>query len=140
MSTAYAGKGTLIKRSNGATTPVFATINGVRNIDGPGLSREYIDTTHQTSAGGYREKIPSFKDAGQVSFDLLWDPADTQHEGLISDYEDDVLRDFEKVYPNTGAATWAFSGYVTFELSAPLDDALMARVVIDISGAVERTA
>lgn len=137
----YAAKGTLIKRGNGASPEVFTTIDGVTNLSGPTQSREYIDTTHHTSAGGFREKKPSFKDPGQISFDLLWDPADVQHEGLLDDFEGDVLRNFKIVYPDTGAAEWLFSSYVSsFEVSAGFDAALTAAVTLDLTGQITRTA
>lgn len=140
MTTSYAAKGTLLKRGNGASTEVFSTINGVRNLDGPGMSREYIDVTHHTSSGGYRERRPSFKDGGQVTFDLLWDPNDVVHEGLLTDYEGDTLRNFKQVFTDVSSTTWQVAAYVsTFEVSAPIDDALMARVALDITGPVDRT-
>lgn len=140
MTTSYAAKGTLLKRGNGATSEVFSTVNGVKNLDGPGLSREYIDVTHHTSSGGYRERRPSFKDAGQITFDLLWDPADTVHEGLLTDYEGDTLRNFQEVFTDASSTTWQAAGYLSqFEISAPIDDALMARCAIDITGAVDRS-
>lgn len=141
MSQSYAAFGTLLKRGNGASPEVFTTIDGVKSLSGPTLSLETIDVTHHTSADGYREKLASFKDSGEVSFDLLYDPADTGHEGLLDDYDNRTLRNFTMVFPDAGGMTYAFSAFVSgAEVGAPIDDALTLSVKLTISGPVTRTA
>lgn len=134
-----AAKGTLLKSGNGASTEVFAVIPGVTNLSGPTLGGEFIDVTHHSSAGGYREKIPSFKEAGQVTFDLLYDDSETKHQALLTDYENRTLRNFTITLPTTGGEIWSFAAYVTsFELQASIDDAIKASVTLELTGAVTR--
>lgn len=130
------GFGTLLKRGDGGSpTEVFTTVAEVKSIQGPGLSMETIDATHMESPNGYREWLPSFKDAGEVSFDCNFLPADTNQQGLVEDFEDRVLRNWKLVFPNTDTTTWAFAAYVTgFSVSAAIDDILMASVTLRISG------
>jgi hypothetical protein len=40
----------------------------VKDIIGPGLTREFAEFTHQQSSGGYREYKPTFKNSGDVTF------------------------------------------------------------------------
>ena len=55
MTEGVIGLGTLLKIGDGATPEVFAAIAEVKDITGPGLSREFAEFTRQQSSGGYRE-------------------------------------------------------------------------------------
>lgn len=120
---------------------VFTTIDGAKNISGPNFSLETIDVTHHTSGSAYREVVPSFKSGGEVAFDLIYDPADAQHEGLLTDFESRVLRNFQMILPDAGNMTYGFAAYVSgAEVQAPIDNALMLAVKLGITGAITRTA
>jgi hypothetical protein len=140
------GTGVIAAAASGALTggalgtEVFTAINGARSITGPGFTMDTIDATSHSSPSNYRQVLPSFLSGGEVTFDLLYDPADVQHEGIVTDFEGRVLRNFQMVLTDTGNHTYAFSAYVTgAQVSAPLDDALMMSVTLSITGAVSRT-
>lgn len=139
------GTGTITARTvlslSGGTngTEAFTTVDGVRSLSGPQLALDTIDVTHHTSASGYRQIIPSFKSAGDVTFDLIYDPADAQHDGLLTDFENRTRRNFQLIFPNTGTMTYSFAGYIGGgEISAPIDNALTLGMKISIDGAVAR--
>ena len=141
------GSGVLVAAASAALTggadsaEVFAVIDGAKNITGPSFSLETIDVTHHTSGSSYREIVPSFKSGGEVAFDLIYDPALTQHEGLLTDFENRVLRNFQMVLPDAGNMTYGFAAYVSgAEVQAPIDNALMLSVKLGITGAITRTA
>lgn len=139
--TAVAAFGAALKIGNGATSETFTEIEGVRNIDGPTRDMEIIDATHHATTGNYREKLASFLDPGQITFELLWDSTNTQHVALLTDHTDRTLRNFQLVYPDTGAETYAFSAFVrSLKDSAPIDNALTKTVTLELSGAISRTA
>lgn len=132
--------GTLIKIGDGATSETFNTLLGARNISGPSYSAETIDVTHHSSSGSYREMVPSFLSAGEVSFDLLYDSADTHHQQLFTDFEARTLRNFQLVFTDTGAEQHEFAAYITgMELAAAIDDAVTMAVTLTIDGAVTRS-
>jgi len=133
------GFGTLLKRGDGASpTEAFAAVAEVKNISGPNLSTETIDATHMESPNAFREMLPSFKSSGEVTFTVNFLPGATNHTDVLGDYDDRTLRNWTLVFPDTGATTWGFSGYVTgFQPSATIDDVLSADVTITISGAVD---
>jgi len=141
MSTSRSAFGTLIKIGDGASSETFATIDGVTNIQGPGFSLETQDVTHHTSAGNYREVIPTFLSGGEISFDLFFDPDDTEHEALLTDYEGRTLRNFQIVYPGaTSNKTYTMAAYITkIDPQAPVDNALTMAVTLTVSGAVTRS-
>ena len=138
MSDKIAAKGTLFRRGDGATpTEVFATIGGATNITPPQRTAEQIEVTSHDS-GSYREYIPSFKDEGEASVEFFYDDDDTQHQGLLADFEADVKRNFKIVFPDS--SIWSFSGYVVgFEISSPFDGALTATARIKVTGSVTRS-
>ncbi|RMD51892.1 outer capsid protein Hoc [Candidatus Parcubacteria bacterium] len=133
--------GTTLAIGDGATpTEAFTTIPGVRNLTGPSYSSETIDVTHHASSGNYRQMLPTFLSAGEVSFDLLYDSADATHGQLFTDFEARTLRNFELTFTDTGAEKHSFAAYITgMELAAPIDDAVTMSVTLTISGQVTRT-
>ncbi len=137
-SSATIGFGTLFKRGDGGGTETFATVAEVVSISGPSLSMDTVDVTHMESTGTYREFIPGLKDGGEVSVTLNFLPADaTQNAtaGILKDYNDRVLRNFQIVFPDSGNTTWTIAGYVTaFEAETPLEDKMTASVTIKVSG------
>jgi hypothetical protein len=137
MITTAAAYGTVIKLGDGATSEAFTTIDGVRNLQGPNFQLETIDATHHTSGSNYREVKPSFISGGEISFDLLYDSTDTQHQGLLTDLTGRTRRNFQMVLTDAGAEQYAFAGYVTqMQVGAPIDDMLTMAVVISIDGAI----
>lgn len=128
--------GTLLKIGDGVTpTEGFADVDGVRDLNGPSQSIETIDTTHHTSPGNYREVIPSFKSAGEISFNLLYDSTDAEHILLRDAFKNREKTNFKVVFTDAGDEQLAFAAYVTqFEYAAPIDDALTVAVTLTITG------
>ena len=136
-TTGTSGFGTLLKIGNGATSEVFTTIAEVKTISGPNITTEMLEATHMESPSGFREWLPSFKDAGEVSFEVNFLPSSTSHKGLTTDQAARTKRNFKLVFPNTAATTWSFSAYITgFQPSAGVGDMLAAAITLRVTGAV----
>ncbi|TXH19321.1 MAG: outer capsid protein Hoc [Hyphomicrobiaceae bacterium] len=132
------GFGTLLKRGNGATVEVFTTVAEVKSISGPGLSMETIDATHMESPNAFRELLPSFKNAGEVTLEMNFLPANANQQGLITDFQNRTKRNWKLVFPDTATTTWSFSGYITgFSPSAAVDSILTASATIAVTGDVD---
>lgn len=112
----------------------------VKSISGPTQKADQIDVTSHSSVGAYREFIPSFIDPGELTFDILWVPADPSHDettGLLAAFRGRVRHDFTLVFPTSPVATWTFEGSVIgFQISAPIDNALTAGITVKVSGAI----
>lgn len=119
--------GTLLKM--GATE-----IAEVTNISAPSVSRDSIEYTSHSSAGGFREFMPGLKDGGEVSLDINWDPSNATHQSLYTQLNTGTANTaFSIVFPN--AWEFNFNGHVTgFDATAPIDDRLTASVTIKVSG------
>lgn len=118
-------------------TPAVAIAN-VTDMSGPSYSAETIDmTAHDSASYPYREFSASFIDAGEMSFDINFDPDGVTHKnvdgGLLYAMENQVEEDWEIAFPD--GTEVAFEGPVIgFEIKAPMDDKLSASVKIKISG------
>lgn len=136
---ATAAYGAQLQMGDGATpTEAFTTIGGVKDLTGPGITRELVESTSHDAVDGYETHVPTIKRSGDVSFDLNWDPADGTHNmatGLGSRADDDNPTNFRLVYPRLGYR-WQFSGYVTAfgPVAAPVAGLHSAPVTIKVVG------
>ncbi len=135
--TPKSGFGVVLKIGNGASPEVFTLIQGIRNLQGPAQDMEIIDATHHSASGAYREKVASFKDPGNVTFDLLFDSTDTQHQQLFTEYGNRALVNFQQIMPDAGAQQFDYAAFVkSINPGAPIDDVLAYAVTLEISGPV----
>jgi predicted secreted protein len=136
---ATSGFGTLLKRGDAGSPEVFATIAEVKNITALNLTIETLDATSHSSTGGYREWLPSFKDAGEITAEMNFvpgDPAQNPDTGLISDFDNRTLKNFRLVFPDIAATTVQVAAYVTgFQINAPIDGILSANLTLRVTGA-----
>lgn len=138
ISNAVSAFGTFLKRGNGASPEVFATIAEVSSISGPSITLETIDVTTHSSGEPWRQFVGGLLDGGEVSFDINFIPTNATHgysAGLLKDMTDRTQRNFQLVFPDNLATTWAFTGLVTaFECSEAIDDVIKASVTVKLSG------
>lgn len=128
--------GTTLKIGGTAGTAIV----NITEINPPSQSAETLDMTAHDSGGAYREMVPSFLSAGEVTLTINWDPNAATHKnaagGLRKLFADRASSSFAIAYPVTPVAYDIFTAYVTgFEPSAPFDDKLTARVTLTVAGA-----
>ena len=119
-----------------------ATIGLVQNMS-ISMSRDTIDITAVDAAkdSGKTFLIGGQYDPGEISFDLIYDGADTEHLLLLDKWEDagaEGVQAFSFVVASNGngsLATFTADGFITsFEVTAAIDDAVKASVTIKLSG------
>lgn len=120
---------------------VYTTIAQVRDITGPNLSTDVIETTSRDNANAYKSFLAGLRDGGEVTFDIVYDPDLTTHSassagGLVKLQQDGTLNNFKLTFPDSAPATTVtFAGIVTaFNPKSPMNDALAADVTIKVSG------
>lgn len=128
----YAAFGSLLKR--GATAVVAVT-----SISGPGLALDTEDVTTHDSTEAWEEVVGTILRSGEVSFDIVYDPAAATHKnaagGLIADLVSRTAQTYSITFSDTAATVWSFSAFVTgFEPDMPHDGALTASVSMKITG------
>jgi hypothetical protein len=108
----------------------------VTNIGGPGLALDTEDVTSHDSTGAWEEVVATILRSGEVTLDIVYDPAGGTHDdttGLVYRLDNRIRSHFDLIFRSTN--NWTFFGFVTgFEPSAPVDGALTASVTIKIDG------
>lgn len=128
-------QGAQIRVSDGASPIVWGDVGCVTDFQGPSGSRQVIDTTCLDSTG--REKNVGIPDFGQVSMNLIFDPADTVQIGLWSKFKSGERHEFRIVIPTSPEDYIQFHAYVlNFSLNAQIDDVFRASATLEIDGAV----
>lgn len=134
-TTALFAKGTKLKRKNPGTGS-FEDILQATVLMTPQISTDYEDISNHDSPSAYREWLAEMKDAGEITFELVWNPADTLHNQLFTDQANATLLDWKIVLPNGPASTFSFSAFVSgFSANLELKAARISGK-LKISGAV----
>lgn len=133
-SNATSGVGTKLRRWN-ATTGAWASLAEIKSINGPSMSRGTNETTTLDTTGGYKTYVGAFRDPGTVSVTANFTRA--AYEQMKTDFEDDVVKNYEVILPDAENTTLEFEGLVTeLPLSVPTDGVITADFTIKVSGAV----
>lgn len=121
-------------------TATWTDIAHIRDMSGPGVSGDTTDVTTHDSDSAFREFLKTVIDPGELSFDLVYDPEDTEGQGKLE--AESVARTFDDyriVYNTTGAKTWQFKACVTqFEPSNPVEGEISASVSMKLSGIIDK--
>jgi hypothetical protein len=132
--TTYNSQGVTIGRGDAASPEVFTTIAQVTSISGSGQSRGLIDVTNLASAA--REYKKALQDGQEINLVIQYDPDDTTHSGLRTDFGAETSRNFKITLTDSPAQTISFAGMVTNwtlqEIS--VDTTLMLNVTIKPTG------
>jgi hypothetical protein len=118
------------------TTVVFGTSGfsaDIIDLTPPGWSRESIDTSHKGTADNAKTfKGSLLTDYGEMVMECAFNPATTPPMTSGNAAETITI-----TFPDSGAATWAFSGFmVGYEPSEPLEDRATVTVTVKVTGKV----
>lgn len=135
----YSAKATLLKIGDGGGPENFTTVAQVVDIQAPKLKLATLDVTNMSSTSGWKEKVAGLLDGGAVTFTINYDPGDSTHKGsgngLLNVMKNRTLRNFQLIFPDSGATQWSFAAFVSdFQVKAPVAGKLEASVTLDISG------
>ena len=132
--TAVAGVGTQFLRWNDGANR-WDRIAQIKSITGPSKTRNFVDVTSLDSTGGYREFITGFRDAGQLSLNMLF--SRDGYTLLDSDFSSEAPVNYQIILPDEDNTSLAFQGLITeLPITIPTDDAITTDVTIKITGPV----
>lgn len=138
MTAALDAYGTLLQIGDGGSPEAFTTIAEVTEISGPSLALDPLDVTAHTSPGAFREFIGGLLDGGEITATINYVPTEGTHDagtGLLADMIARTVRNFNLIFPDTGATSWRFPALVTaFEPAEPVDDRLSAEITLKVAG------
>lgn len=120
-------------------TTTTATLANVTNVSGLDGETETIDVTSHDSGSAYREKVASFLDAGQITFDVNFDPNVATHRatsgGILWLKDQRINAPWVVTFPGTPVHKVAFQGFVkSAPFEAPFDDKLGMTVTVEVTG------
>lgn len=124
----YAAYGTLLKKAG-------TTVAQVVSVSGIDLNVDTIDVTTHDSANATREFVMGLIDAGEITFEIVYDPDNATHTALRTDLAARTSATYTLTFTDTSPAIATFTAYVTrFAITAAADGALMANATLKVSG------
>jgi len=134
----YDAYGTNLYRGTSGGGTIIAQ---VQSIGGPGLSADTVDVTSHDSTGAWEEVVVSILRSGEITLDIVYDPANATHKdaagGLLNDLQLRASTTYTLVFPDAASTEWSVAAFVTgFEPSEPHDGALTAAVTLKPSGSM----
>jgi len=121
---------------------VFVAIPSLVSVSGPSLGMETVDVTTHDSTGGWREHLTTVKDGGTVTAVFLYDPDDTHHAAMQTNFAAGTETTFKEVLTTANSAEIDYNGFVTgYEVEpGAIDGRLELTMTIQVTGAVTITA
>ena len=119
------------------TTTGLAEIGQIRNISGPGVSANDVDTTTLDSSSNFRTFSCGLLDPGEVSFSTVYDPVTTatMHKRLAYYMGQRSTKTFTVYHGSSTGDTDAFVGYVkAMGREVPLDDVISCDYTLKVTG------
>ena len=133
MASKIATKGDKLQLS---IASVYTDIPQVKSLRGPAPKVQIFDGTALDSGVGMEHKVTGYTDGGTVSFTVFFDPANSVHKALLAIATTPAISLWKRIFSDSGATTWPFSGCVTSppNPSADVNGALMADCEITLDG------
>jgi hypothetical protein len=132
--------GTELLIGDGASPEVFTEVALLREFTPPGLTVDTEETTNHSQTNYYRQFRPTLINPGELSGQLLFDPADATHDdstGLLSLLLDRQLHNMKIRIPTDPILNYDFAAIVTqFQPGTPTDQHLTADFTAMVSGPV----
>ena len=110
-------------------------VGGLTTINGIEISAETVDLTALDNASGYREKVPGFKDGGEVTVSGFLDGTDQGQTELYTLLESGNTVTCAIVFPTKIGKTWTFTAGVSrFVTGAELEGGVTFEATLLVSG------
>lgn len=134
----YKAFGTVFQRETD-TPGQFTAVGQIRNITPSARSRDVQDVTTHDSTDGYEEVVATIRRTGEVSLELVYDPALSTHDLLLDDYHAETARTYRILFPDTDATVEEFDAWVTgLGPETPHDGDFTATVTLKPTGSMGR--
>lgn len=110
----------------------YVDVPEVKGFNGPNLSAGTKEVTNLDSTA--REYVSTLLDAGEVSFNVNYVPADTTQAALVSALANRTRLDWKIIFSDTGTTELLFTGLVTqFGISAAIEDEITAALTVKVT-------
>ncbi len=110
-------------------------VGGLNEIDGIEITADTIDVTDFDNETGYRDKLPGWKEVGDLTCSGFLDGDDLGQEECASLLDSGDIVPCTIVFPAKIGKTWSFNASVTgFKTGASIDDAITFEVTFAVNG------
>ena len=117
------------------TTTGLTEIGYIRNISGPGVTANDVDTTTLDSSSNYRTFAAGLLDPGEVTFGLVYDPTAASHTRLARYMDTRYLATWKVMEGSSAGTLTTFTGYIKgMGREVPMDDVITCDVTVKVSG------
>lgn len=117
------------------TTTGAAEVGYLRNISGPGVSANDVDTTTLDSSSNYRTFTCGLLDPGEVTFQVVYATTLVTHKRLAYYMGQRQAKTFTVYHGSTSGDSDAFSAYVKgMSREIPMDDLITCDLTLKVSG------
>lgn len=106
------GNGVTLTVSTGGSTVAASAVGGLMGVAGPDGGAEDVDTTTMDSTSNYQSWLRGFRDAGEMSMDVSYDPSDTGWTKIKAMDASGVGGSFAVTFSSTSLSVETFKGYV----------------------------
>lgn len=144
-SKAWWAYGSKLQIGNDGSSETFATVAELLDLAGPNMTKDGIEVTNHDSDDGWKERLPGFRDGGDVSFSANWLPQNATQDGVdgvLSKFDDDELHNWKIVTAGGNDGTEdgieiEFAAFVSqFAPTMPLTEQGKVNIGLSISGPV----
>lgn len=107
----------------------------LRNISGPGVSGNDVDTTTLDSSSNYRTFVGGLLDPGEVTFQMIYDSTSITHARLAYYMRTRLTKTYTIYHGSSAGDTDAFVAFVKgMAREIPLDDVITCDVTMKVTG------
>ena len=124
-------------------------VGNVMDVSGPNFARDVIDATSHSSPDDFKESIVGRWDGGEMTFDIEWDPQNTNHQFLVNQVTTSPAADDPKTYFLRFPSAPAKASFGSIEFKAhlvgfaplgPVEGKLAASITLKVTGKPTITA
>ena len=110
-------------------------VGGLNSINGIEVTAEALDVTDFDNSSGYRDKIPGFKETGDLTASGFLDGADAGQTKCYTLLNSGDEASCQIIFPAKIGKTWSFQASVIgFKTGAEIGDAISFEVTLAVSG------
>jgi hypothetical protein len=130
----YIGNGTTLAVSTGGSTAAATAIGGIMMVNGPDGSGANIDTTTLDSTSNYQTWRRGFRDAGEWTMDVAYDPSDAGWLKVKAMDASGVAGSFVVTFASTALSDETMTGYINnVGRSIPRDGMITRSITVHAS-------
>lgn len=110
-------------------------VGGLKSINGIEITAETIDVTDFDNSSGYKEKLPGFKEVGDLNGAGFLDGDDQGQDECYALLDSGDVVPCEIVFPAKIGKTWSFNASVVgFKTNAEVGDAIGFEITLAVTG------